>query len=299
MNQCKRLRRSLAWAMALKPEELKQLIAGCCDGIVLDLEDGVLITQKETARTATCQILQNLNFGKKERIVRVNPVDSKFFESDMTEVIAKGLPDAIRLPKCEHTEDVLMVERMLTQIEKDNNMTQNTIEILAMIETPLGVRNAYDIAVCCKRVTALSLGMEDMCREFGVKRRYENNALDMLYLRQKLVLDAKAAGVQILDSALLNFDDIESTRREAVESKQTGFTGRSVQGNEQAKLVNDIFTPDAEEVEDARGMVAAYEDAGAHGDTGHIMYHGKLVCYAAYTHACDLLRYALQIEDRQ
>ena len=88
-------------------------------------------------------------------------------------------------------------------------------------------------------------------------------------------------------------------RREAVESKQTGFTGRSVQGNEQAKLVNDIFTPDAEEMEDARGMVAAYEDAGAHGDTGHIMYHGKLVCYAAYTHACDLLRYASQIEDRQ
>lgn len=299
MNKSNRLRRSLAWALALKPEELKELIAGSSDCIVLDLEDGVLISQKEMARETTAKILCDWDFGKKERIVRVNPVDTEFFALDMSEVVAKGLPDAIRLPKCEHVKDVLMVNDMLSQIERDNDLAPNTIEILAMIETPLGVRNAYEMAICCERVTALSLGMEDMCREYGVKRRYENNALDMLYLRQKMVLDAKAAGVQILDSALLNFGDFEATKRETLESKQAGFTGRSVQGNEQAKFVNEIFSPSEAEVREASGMIEAYETADKSGDTGHIMYQGKLVCYAAYTHACDILRYAEQIAARQ
>ncbi len=243
MKKATRLRRSLAWALALQQETLKELIAGPADGIVLDLEDGVLVSQKQMAREATCCVLQKLDFRKKERIVRVNPIDSEFFHDDIEQVIAKGLPDAIRLPKCEKTEDILMTDAILSKIEKDSGLKEGSIEILAMIETPLGIRNAYEIATCCPRVTALSLGMEDMCREYGVPRRYKDNELDMLYLRQKLVLDSKAAGVQALDSALLNFDDLESTKREAYESKQAGFTGRSVQGNEQASLVNSIFTP--------------------------------------------------------
>ena len=288
-QKTERLRRSLAWATALKPDELRELIAGPSDCIVLDLEDGIPVPLKPEARRLTREILENTDFRGKERIVRVNTMDSVFFPLDMEEVIGAAPPDAVRVPMCERPEELLRLNAMLAQIEEAHGLARNSIEVLAMIESPLGVRNAYDIITSCHRITALSIGMEDMCREYGVRRRYEDNALDMLYLRQKLVLDSKAAGAQMHDSVLLVMGDVEATRREAEASRQMGYTGRSVHGNEQAALANAVYSPDPAEVEESRAMVETYEKASASGQTESITYGGKLICYAAYVHAKDIV----------
>lgn len=278
-----RIRRSIIWANGIDLDAAKKRLASCADAVCIDLEDGVAFAQKPQARKMTVEMMRTWDFFGKERIIRVNPIDTAEYDIDMREVIAVALPDAIRVPKCEHVRDMLKIDAQLSAIESAAGLKENTIEILAMIESPLGIRNAYDIATCCKRVTALSLGMEDLTREMGVKRRYVDNELDLIYARQKFVLDAKAAGVQAIDSVLLLLDGAdEANKRQNELSKQTGFDGRSVHNDEQAKWANDTFAPSPQEVAWAKGACAEYE---AHCKEGTVVYDGMEICFAAYLKA--------------
>lgn len=292
-----RVRRSIIWANGIDIEVAKEKAGSCADAICIDLEDGVSFDKKPQARKMTVEMLKTWDFGKKEKIVRVNPVDTDEYPIDMREVVAVALPDAIRVPKCEHVEDMLKVDGQLAAIEAAAGLPENTIEIIAMVESPLGIRNAYEIAACCKRVTALSLGMEDLTREMGVERRYVNNELDLLYARQKIVLDAKAAGVQIIDSVLLlTVGSDEANLRQNAESKQMGFDGRSVQNNQQAIWANEAFSPAKEKVEWARNAAKMYEEKK---DEGTVFYEGFEICYAAYQKAKALIAHAEEIARKE
>lgn len=290
-----RIRRSIIWGKALDAQETQRLCEGAGDAICLDLEDGVAKSRKQEARINAVKILKECNFHGKERVVRVNDFHSEEFLDDMNIAIAQGLPDAVRVPKCEYKEDMLAIDGILSAIEKNAGLPKNSIEVIALIESPIGIRNAYEIASSCERVTALNLGMEDMTRELGVQRRYENNKLDLIYLRQKIVLDAKAAGVQIIDAVLLQMaGGDEATEKDSYRSKQDGFTGRSCHGNKQAELANRIYGPDPAYVEWSRRAKEAYE-ANAKANLDMPMVDGKQICYAAYEKSCDTVAFAEQI----
>lgn len=289
-----RMRRSIIWANAIDLEVAKEKAISCADAICIDLEDGVAFTKKPQARKMTVEMVKTWDFKGKEKIIRVNPTDTADYDLDMREVIAVALPDAIRVPKCESVSEMLKVDAQLAAIEAAAGLKKNSIEVLAMIESPIGVRNAYDIAACCERVTALSLGMEDLTREMGIKRRYIDNDLDLIYARQKIVVDAKAAGVQAIDSVLLLTQGADEANHHQNEmSKQTGFDGRSVQNNDQAQWANETFAPSAQEVAWAKGACEAYE---AHSAEGTVIYEGFEICFAAYQKAKSVVEKARAIE---
>lgn len=292
-----RLRRSLAWTYGNDPERCRQQIQSECDGITIDLEDAVVPSKKEQARAGALDMLQNWDFRGKERIVRVNGTDTEYYETDMRKVIAPGLPDAIRLPKCERPEDVLRVDRDLSEIERNAGIAENSIEIIAMIETPYGILRAYDIASCCKRVTALSIGMEDLTAAMGITRRYETGVTETTYVRQRFVLAAKAAGVQAIDSGFNKLCPIEFNWSYNEESHRMGFDGRSVRDGEQARIANEVYGPSEEEVDWAKRAKEAYEKGDKEGDS-HVYVDGRHLCAAAYHKALSILEKQGQIEEK-
>lgn len=284
-----RIRRSIDWSKGFSEETVKNSIATAADAVCIDLEDGVPPARKAEARVTTVHALNTLDFRGKERIVRVNAIGSEDFYKDIAEVIAVATPDAIRVPKCEYVKDMLMIDGLLNQIEQSKGLAPNSIEVIAMIESPIGIRNAFDIASCCERVTALNVGMEDLTRGMGVVRRYEDNELDLVYARQKMVLDAKAAGVQAIDSGLL-VPDPEKNFKQNADSRQMGFTGRSVHGNAEAENANKAFAPSEADIAFAKGAVAAYKE-GKFNKDGNVVFNGKTICFAAYEKALDVLAY--------
>ena len=289
-----RLRRSIIWARGFSEELTLKMISTAADAVCIDLEDGVPPKRKAESRVKTVHMLQTFDFKGKERIVRVNGFGSEDFDKDMREVIAVAPPDAIRLPKCEHTADMLEVDRRLRRIEEKHNLPPDSIEIIAMIESPLGIHSAFEIASSCPRVTALSIGMEDLTLEMGVRRRYKDNELDLIYARQRLVLESKAAGKTAIDSGMLAGDN-EAKFKQNFDSAQMGFCGRSVYSDEEARDANRAFAPTEEEISFSKGAASAYESGIIDEETGSIMFVGKRICLAAYEKARRILDAAEQI----
>lgn len=270
-----RVRRSLLWVNGYDAEKLKKGIESDVDCIVLDLEDGVTVPNKPEARRVTYDALKNWDFKGKERVVRVNAPDTPFFADDLKEVLP-ALPDAVRLPKCETVEYVLNMDSILAKLEEENGLPRDTIELILMIESPLGVMNSYDMARCCKRVTAVGIGMEDLTASMQVSRHYELRSLDLLYARQKVVLSCKAAGVQAIDSGVLFSGDLEFYMQDCLNDKRDGFEGRSVGDLNHIPLVNKAFSPTEQEIDWAQRIIAAYNKAIAD-EISDVYVDGKYV----------------------
>ena len=295
-----RLRRSVAYTHGHDFDETKTLIDGVCDVVLIDLEDGVKPLFKPAARQGAREMLQTWDFKGKERVVRINPVDSQYYELDMKEVIEPGIPDSVRLPKCDSVESALKVDADLAAIEERRGLARNTIELWAMIESPIGIRNAYDVATCCDRVTVLTIGMEDLHRAMGLTRYYVDADLDLLYARQKIVLDAKAAGVQVLDTVLLTRDD-SLNRRFTIISKRMGFDGRAVHGNAEAEFANKTYYPSPETFDWAERVVKAYEEDEKNSEKANepTIVDGLSVCWAMYQKALSFLALRKATEGKQ
>lgn len=259
-----KLRRTLLWVNGNDIEKIDAAIASNTDCIVFDLEDGVPHPIKDEARRITAQALRERAFRNKERVVRINHLDSPESKRDL-EAILPSVPDAIRLPKCESVEYVLRLDRIITDFERENGLPDGRIEIILMIETALGLINSYEMASCTKRVTAMGIGMEDMTASLGLKRYYELGTHDLLYARQKLVVSAVAAGVQPLDACVLFLGNLDYMHEDTMNSRRDGFVGRSVYDVEQIDSINAAFAPAPEEIEWAKRIQKAYEDGSRNG----------------------------------
>ena len=293
-----RLRRSLAWTHGDDFERTRRQIDSECDGITIDLEDAIMPSKKPAARAGALEMLTKWDFKGKERIVRINSPQTEFYKVDIEEVVKPGLPDAVRLPKCENVEDVLQVDKDLYAIEKEAGLPENTIEIIALIESPLGILRSFEIACCCKRVTALSIGMEDLTAEMEIPRRYEIGATELLYARQYMVLAAKAAGIQAIDSGFNKLCPVEFNRPYNEESRRMGFDGRSVRDGEQARIANEIYGPSLEEIDWAIRAAHEYNKGNQNGDN-EVYVDGKHLCAAAYLKAVKTLEKKHLIEEKE
>lgn len=295
-----RLRRSLAFCKGLEPEKVQMLIDSNVDCVVMDLEDGVVSTRKPENRTITAEILKQWDFKGKERVLRINGPHTPFYQEDMEQVVRVGLPDAIRLPKCEFTEYILRVARDLKAIEHAAGLPENTIEIILMIETAKGIMNTYDMCCCSERVTAVGIGMEDLTASMGILRRYELGCLDLIYARQKMVLEAKAAHIQAIDSGVLFNAETEYIYRESVIARQMGFDGRSCSARypHHIDFANKAFSPAPDEVLWANKVVAAYNEATAQGNS-EVYVDGKFVDPPVVLKAQNVLDLMRQIDTKQ
>ena len=255
---------------------------------------------KSQIRDAAVQLLKQLDFKGKERMVRINEFDSPFFKDDV-EAILPARPDAIRIPKCETVKPILELNRRVSEFENANNLQNGSIEFVLLIETPAGVRNAYELASCCERVTAVGIGMEDLTSEMLMQRYYEPFSDDLIYVRQKLVLDVKAAKKQVIDSMswwpMPEDEYIQYQKDYSRRSYRMGYDGRSCRDGRDAKIANESYAPTEEQITWGRQAVKAYEDSERTGTTP--LVNGKNICAARYHKAKWFVEYSDLLKERR
>ena len=239
-----------------------------CDGIIFDLEDATAPDAKAAARETVCQSVQAGGYGGRELIIRVNGLDTPWGRDDVA-AAAKAGPDAILLPKVERAEQVAELETMMLQ---HGAPAKTSIE--CMMETPLGILNAKEIAGASRRIACLVLGTSDLTKDLHA--RHTRERLPMLTSLGLCLLAARAYGLAILDGVYLDLSDAEGFKASCVQGLELGFDGKTLIHPSQVEPCNEVFSPAAAEIEQARKIIAAHEQAQMEGK-GVVLVDGKLI----------------------
>ena len=242
------------------------------DSIMLDLEDSVTMAEKDAARLLVHNALKSIDYGGVEMVVRINPLSTPYGKKDVEAVVKAGV-DVIRMPKTETAEEVKELEAEILKVEKEIGCEGRT-QIMAAIESALGVVNAYAIATASPRMMGIALGAEDYSANLKTNRT--PGGAELLLARESIVVAARAAGICCFDTVYSNLDDMESFRKEVELIKTLGFDGKSIINPRQIEIVNEVFTPSSKEIEKAMKITAAIKEAQAKG-SGVIAVNGKMV----------------------
>lgn len=262
-----RLRRSRIYLPGNRPRMIQKGPHLGADAVILDLEDSVSPEEKDAARMLVAKAIETLDFRESEVMVRINPIRSGGL-LDLPAILAAG-PDSIVVPKCESREDVLTVDRAINEVR-----SQKPVAILPMIETAKGVLNAYEVASASSRVVAITFGGEDFTQDIGATRTKEGG--EIFWGRSMLVIAAKAAGVQALDTVFSDLGDEEGLRRDTRQIKEMGFDGRAAIHPAQIEIIHEVFTPTEAELLHAANVMSASEKARREG-SGVAVVKGKMI----------------------
>ena len=250
------------------------------DSIRLDLEDSVSTAEKDTARLLDYNALKTIDYGDTEMVVRINPLNTPYGKKDIEAVVKAGV-HVIRMPKTETAEEVVEVEREIERVEKELGCVGRT-QIMAAIESALGVVNAYAIATASKRMMGIALGAEDYCANLKTQR--SKDGAELALARETIVVAARAAGIDALDTVYSNLNDMETFRREVEFIKTLGFDGKSIINPRQIEVVNEVFTPKQKDIDKALAIIAAIKEAEKKG-SGVIALNGKMIDKPVVTRA--------------
>ena len=267
------MRRSMLFLPGNNPN---MLINGNClgaDAVIFDLEDAVSPDEKDAARILVRNTMRYMDFCGCEIIVRINSIDTAFWKKDIDAILPQK-PNFIMLPKTSCAADVQTVDAYLTAEEAKLGMENNTVLLMPLIETALGVENAYAIASASKRVTALVLGAEDLTADLRCKRTKEGREID--YARSRMVVAARAAGVEVYDTPFTDVNDDEGIVADAAYAKSLGFTGKASISPRHITAINTVFSPTKAEIAYAYEVIEAIELAKAQGK-GAIALRGKMI----------------------
>lgn len=268
-----RPRRSLLYIPGNNPGMLQNCSIYGSDGVLLDLEDAISVSEKDSARKLVKHALQSLDFGNVERVVRINGRDTPFFESDLAEIIPAS-PDAIRLPKVDSAEDVIEADRIITRIETERGMAPGSVGIQAMLETARAIVNVNSIAAASPRLVGLTLGGQDLAADLGIKAT--KAGLELLFAKSAVVIAAKAFGLDAFDTVFTDVADLEGLAEAAAMSVSLGFSGKAAIHPSQIPVIHAAYAPTEKEVAKAARVVAAARDAEARG-LGVIAVDGRMV----------------------
>lgn len=225
------------------------------DGIILDLEDSVALEKKDEARILVRNALRQIDFCGAERMVRINQGERGL--EDLAFVIPHNV-NLILLPKCESADYIKNVEEVIAAIKVKLNL-KNKVFLMPIIESALGIENSFEIARGSENVVALAIGLEDYTADLGVPRTTEGK--ESFYARTRLVVAAKAAGIQPIDSVFSDVADMEALKHYVLESKSLGFEGMGCIHPRQISVIKLGYAPDKNEIEKAKKIVLAFETA--------------------------------------
>lgn len=242
------------------------------DSIMLDLEDSVTMAEKDAARLLVYNALKTIDYGTTEMVVRINPLNTPYGRKDVEAVVKAGV-DVIRMPKTETADEVRELEEEILKVETEIGRVGET-QIMAAIESALGVVNAYAIATASKRMMGIALGAEDYSANLKTNRTA--GGAELLLAREQIVVAARAAGIACFDTVYSNLDDMETFRKEVELIKTLGFDGKSIINPRQIEVVNSVFVPTEKEINKARAVIAGIREAQAKG-SGVISVNGKMV----------------------
>ena len=248
------------------------------DSLVLDLEDAVTPKRKGEARQVVAGWLKDVDFGRMERTVRMNPLDTPWGLDDL-EATMVCPPDAFVVPKVSTLRELETISARLSDLEEQHAHPIGAVGlILVSTETPAGVLNLPTFGEC-PRVVALSWGAEDLSAAIGAPRnRYpDGKYLDLYrYCRNQTLLCAAAAGVQPLDTVFVDINDLDGLKNECLEAAWMGYTGKITIHPSQIDIVNETFTPSANEIDESRRLIAAFAQAETDGRMA-FSFEGKMV----------------------
>ena len=267
-----RLRRTMMFVPGNNPGMMQDAFIYGPDSIMLDLEDSVTLAEKDTARLWVYNALRTVDYGNIEMVVRINPLSTPYGRKDVEAVVKAGV-DVVRMPKTETADEVREVEAAIEKVETELGCVGRT-KIMAAIESALGVVNAYAIATASKRMMGIALGAEDYCANLKTQRTPEGT--ELLLARQTIVVAARAAGIDCIDTVFSNLNDMDAFRREVETIKKLGFDGKSIINPRQIEIVNEVFTPSQKDIDKAVAIVGALHEAARRG-SGVIALNGKMI----------------------
>lgn len=243
------------------------------DSLMFDLEDSISLLEKDSARLLVYNAVKNIDYGDTEIVVRINGLDSPYGRDDIKAMVRAGV-DVIRLPKTETAKDILAVEEIIEETEKEIGSPIGSTKMMAAIESPLGVLNAEEIAKASPRIMGIAIGAEDFVTNMKTKRSPEG--IELLYARSQILIAARAAGIYALDTVYSDVNNEEGFRREVELIKQLGFDGKSIINPRQIAPVHEIYAPTEKEIEHSRKVIKAIEEAEEKG-LGVISLNGKMI----------------------
>ncbi len=287
--------RSKLFVPASRPELFFKALSGPADGLSFDLEDAVREEKKAEARENLAQFLNapDVLTSTKTMIVRVNPIESVHFLSDLDAVVSPGV-DIINLPKPERADDVRYAALKIAELERQKGLNvdqQSAVRLLINIESPKALRIAHELAGADERVMGLQLGLGDLFEPYAIDRRQVVAVQSAMF---QIAMAAHEHGLNVYDGAFTNVADRDGFRQEALLAKSLGFHGKSCIHPSQVDTVNDVFRPTDEEIEFSRKVVQA--EAKAQEDSvGAFMVEGKMIDAPFVNRAKNILALAKQL----
>ena len=267
------MRRSMLFLPGNNPN---MLINGNClgaDAVIFDLEDAVSPAEKDAARILVRNTMRYMDFRGCERIVRINSIDTPYWKQDLDAILPQQ-PGLILLPKTGSPRDVQEADAYMTELEQKLGFAPNTVGLMPLIETALGVENAFAIATAADRVQALFLGAEDLTADLHCKRTKEGREIE--YARTRLVMAARAAGVEVYDTPFTDVNDDEGIYKDASYAKALGFSGKASISPRHVGAINQVFSPTQADIDYAYEVMDAIALAKEQGK-GAIALRGKMI----------------------
>lgn len=253
--------RSVLYIPGSKERALEKAKGLAADAIIFDLEDAVAMEEKPRARALLAETLRTADYGQRARIVRINGLDTEWGADDVAAMV--GVPlEAILIPKVNSAADVQAVAALIPGVD-----------LWAMMETPLGMLNAAEIAAH-SRLVGMVMGTNDLAKDLGT--RFRADRLPMITGLGLCLLAARAHGVTIVDGVYNAFKDVEGLRAECTQGRDMGFDGKTLIHPDQLAVANEVFAPSEAEVDLARRQIAAFDAAKAAGQ-GVAVVDGKIV----------------------
>ncbi len=261
-----RPRRSVLYMPSSNERALEKAKSLPVDGLILDLEDAVAPDAKETARTQACAAASSGDYGRREVTIRVNARDTRWHADDMAAACAAG-PDAIVVPKVSSGQEV----RELVATMESHRAPEHT-KLWAMVETPLAMLRAVEIGAASERLAVFVMGTNDLAKELYAE--HVPGRQPLLTGLGLALLAARATGTAIIDGVYNNVKDADGFIAECRQGREMGFDGKTLIHPGQVAGANEAFAPSAQAVEDARGILQAWEDGRG---SGVVTYNGRMV----------------------
>ena len=250
------VRRSMLMTPGNRPDRIMKATSLPCDSLVIDLEDSIPPAEKSAARQITCETIQTLRRNHQEICVRINGLDTPYGLDDLS-ALPLSMIDSLMIPKVESSQSLLLLEERLNSLHADRDQ-QYPLQLIVMLETPRGILNALSISDTLPRTKALFFGSGDYCSATGAKI----SANTLHFPRSVVTAAAAACTIQAIDAAFFErVKDADATQADAIIAREFGFCGKVVFHPNQIDVVNQIFSPSAEEIEAAEKLILGYQES--------------------------------------
>ncbi len=268
-----RPRRALLYTPGDDMHKIRKATTLGVDCICMDMEDGVALNRKVEARANIVTALQSLDFGRSERLARINAIGTGLDKDDL-QLVLPARPDGIVIPKVDDPEQVRWAGDELTEYERSRRLPIGGIALILIVESARGIINLPHILSSNSRIQAVVFGAEDLAGDMGATRTLE--AWEVFYARSALVLNAAAFDLQAIDMVYVDFNDTEGLKAEALQGSRMGFSGKQIIHPNQVNPVQGAFTPSSEAITQAERVLEAFARFQAEG-VGAFVMDGKMV----------------------